>query len=144
MPVAQVICLSHASGHMHFLGVEGVKTTSKHKKGTKQVINASSCILLCCLSKIYGEVECFTSKLWEQPAPASQFQVLLFSACFKPHKNHRGLDKIHAVCVCFPFQLRDDSHLFSEVQGRQWRHGGQFFLVYSQHRNEVRGNKFIC
>lgn len=37
------------------LGREGDKThfySNKHKKATKEVINVSSCILLCCLSKL--------------------------------------------------------------------------------------------
>lgn len=87
LPVAQAICLSHAPGLMHLLGGEGIKLISKHKKATKQVINASSCILLCCLSQLYKEVECFTKNLWKEPAPASQFQLLLFNVCCTAHQK---------------------------------------------------------
>lgn len=86
-PVAQAICLSHASELMHLLGGEGIKLTSKHKKAPKQVINASSYILLCCLSKLCREVESFTTKLCKQPAPASQFRLLLFHACCSAHQK---------------------------------------------------------
>lgn len=139
--VAQSACPTDLSTYAS-LGREGDKThfhSNKHKTATKEVINVSSCILLCCLSKLYREVECFTTKLWKQPAPASQFQLLLFSACCAAHQN--SLDKIQAVSVYLPLQVRVDSHILSMVQER--RYGRRFVLVYSQHISEVRGNKFV-
>lgn len=131
---------------MHLLRGERIRLTSKHDKATKQVINASSCILFCCLSKLYREVECFTTKLWKQTAPAytasipaAAMQCLLHS----PPKITEGLIKYLHFFVCLPLQVRVDSHLLSMVQGRQWRHGRRLVLVYSQNINKIRGHKFV-
>lgn len=88
---------------MHLLRGERIRLTSKHDKATKQVINASSCVLFCCLSKLYREVECFTTKLWKQTAPAytasipaAAMQCLLHS----PPKITEGLIKyLHFFCL---------------------------------------------
>lgn len=54
---------------------EGMRFTSSYKKAAKEATNVSSCIFLCCLTKLHREVESFTMKLWKQTASASTFSI---------------------------------------------------------------------
>lgn len=60
----------------------------------------------------------------------------------QPTKNHKGLDKMHAVRGNLLVQVRAASHLLSMVQGSEWSHGRKLALVYCQHITEVRGKEF--
>lgn len=129
MPVAQVICLSHATVLVCLLGGEGIRFRSEHKKATKKARKASSCIFLCCLTELHREVDWFTVKFWNQTESASTISISAAAVQCLPHsppKITKGLIKPMQFMATSSLQVRASPHLpstaphITDVRGKNF------------------------